>query len=138
MQGSIISLIRDIRMITVTWVYIKERDIIFQNFIDEQPRSREELFNRVHSSLLCVIERTFGVWKKRWRILQNMLEFPYKLQVKIVVASMALQMPHFIGQNSELLIWWIIVEWVTNFWLGENPYLLVWIKQKCYHPNWVL
>ncbi|XP_061961541.1 protein ALP1-like [Populus nigra] len=55
-----------------------------------QPRSREELFNRVHSSLRCVIECTFGVWKKRWRILQTMPEFPYKSQVKIVVASMAL------------------------------------------------
>ena len=54
-----------------------------------QPWSREELFNRVHSSLRCVIERIYGVWKKRWRILQNMREFPYKSQVKIVVASMA-------------------------------------------------
>jgi len=35
MQGSIISLIRDIRMSTVTWVHIEGRDIIFQNFINE-------------------------------------------------------------------------------------------------------
>ena len=35
MQGSIISLIWDIRMSTVTWVHIEGRDIIFQNFIDE-------------------------------------------------------------------------------------------------------
>nr|XP_034892229.1 protein ALP1-like [Populus alba] len=55
-----------------------------------QPWSCEEVFNRVHSSLRCVIERTFGVWKKTWRILQTMLEFPYKSHVKIVVASMAL------------------------------------------------
>ncbi|XP_034932828.1 uncharacterized protein [Populus alba] len=55
-----------------------------------QPQSWEELFNRVHSSLRCVIKRTFGVWKKRWRILQTMPEFPYKSHVKIVVASMAL------------------------------------------------
>jgi len=38
MQGSIISLIRDIRMSTVTWVHIERRDIIFQNFIDEDNR----------------------------------------------------------------------------------------------------
>jgi len=31
-----------------------------------QPQTREEIFNRVHSSLRYVIERTFGVWKKRW------------------------------------------------------------------------
>jgi len=55
-----------------------------------QPQTREEIFNRMHSSLCCVIERTFGVWKKRWRILQNMPSFNYKTQVRIVVASMAI------------------------------------------------
>jgi hypothetical protein len=55
-----------------------------------QPQTREEIFNRMHSSLRCVIERTFGVWKKRWRILQNMPSFNYKEQVRIVVASMAI------------------------------------------------
>jgi hypothetical protein len=29
-----------------------------------QPQTREEIFNYVHSSLHCVIERIFGVWKK--------------------------------------------------------------------------
>ena len=55
-----------------------------------QPRSWEEEFNRVYSSLRCVIKHTFGVWKKTWWILQTMHEFPYKSHVKIVVASMAL------------------------------------------------
>ena len=55
-----------------------------------QPQTREEIFNRAHSSVRCVIERTFGVWKKRWRILQNILSFPYKVQVQIVVTSIAL------------------------------------------------
>ncbi|KAL9840399.1 hypothetical protein AtNW77_Chr2g0227821 [Arabidopsis thaliana] len=32
------------------------------------PRNRHELFNRCHASLRSVIERTFGVWKKKWRI----------------------------------------------------------------------
>jgi len=53
-----------------------------------QLQTREEIFNRVHSSLHCVIECTFGIWKKRWRILQNMSSFNYKAQVQIVVASM--------------------------------------------------
>ena len=30
------------------------------------------MFNRAHSSLRNVIERSFGVWKQRWKILQNM------------------------------------------------------------------
>jgi len=51
-----------------------------------QPTSQEERFNRAHSSLRNVIERAFGVWKQRWRILQNMLAYPYKSQVQIVVA----------------------------------------------------
>ena len=41
------------------------------------------------------------------------------------------QMPPFIGQNSKLLIGWLIVEWVANSWLCETPYLLVWIKWNC-------
>ena len=31
-------------------------------------RSRDETFNYYHSSLRSVIERTFGVYKVRWRI----------------------------------------------------------------------
>jgi hypothetical protein len=37
----------------------------------------------------------------------------------------AWQMPPFIGQNSKLLIWWLIIEWMATSWLGDNPYLLV-------------
>jgi hypothetical protein len=36
----------------------------------------------------------------------------------------AWQMPPFISQNSKLLIWWLIVEWVATSWLGNNPYFL--------------
>ncbi|KAL4300390.1 hypothetical protein AHAS_Ahas17G0196100 [Arachis hypogaea] len=35
-------------------------------------RSNNEKFNYYHSSLRTVIERTFGVCKARWKILQNM------------------------------------------------------------------
>ena len=55
-----------------------------------QQNGRKEVFNRLHSSLRNVIERSFGVWKQRWRILQNMPAYPYKTQVEIVVASMTL------------------------------------------------
>ena len=42
----------------------------------------------------------------------------------------AWKMPPVIGQNSELLIWWLIVEWVTTSWLGNSPYLLVCKKKS--------
>ncbi|XP_030948934.1 putative nuclease HARBI1 [Quercus lobata] len=32
----------------------------------------EERYNYLHSSLRSVIERTFGVWKNKWKILRNM------------------------------------------------------------------
>jgi hypothetical protein len=35
------------------------------------------------------------------------------------------QMPPFIGQNLELLICWLIDEWVATSWLCDNSYLLV-------------
>ncbi|KAH9792922.1 DDE Tnp4 domain-containing protein [Citrus sinensis] len=48
------------------------------------------LFNYKHSSLRSVIERTFGVWKNTWKILRSMPSYPFKKQVKIVIATMAL------------------------------------------------
>ncbi|CAN1774349.1 hypothetical protein LINPERHAP1_LOCUS12911, partial [Linum perenne] len=37
-----------------------------------RPKGREENFNYIHSSLRNVIERCFGVLKKRWSILKGM------------------------------------------------------------------
>ncbi|XP_020598216.1 uncharacterized protein LOC110037831 [Phalaenopsis equestris] len=53
-------------------------------------RGRKEVFNKRHSSLRGVIERSFGVWKKKWVILRDMPTYPFPKQVKIVVATMAL------------------------------------------------
>jgi len=64
-----------------------------------QPSGCEEVFNRAHSSLRNVIERSFRVWKQRWRILQNMSAYPYKTQVEIVVASVALH--NYIRRRSQ-------------------------------------
>ncbi|KAK2633786.1 hypothetical protein Ddye_028578 [Dipteronia dyeriana] len=55
-----------------------------------QPRGRKEIFNHAHSYLRCTIERTFGVWKNRWKILSQMPNFSFSKQVKIVIASMTL------------------------------------------------
>ncbi|XP_045797408.1 putative nuclease HARBI1 [Trifolium pratense] len=49
-----------------------------------------EVFNHAHSSLRNVIERTIGVWKKRWHILCDMRPFPLIKQQKIIVATTAL------------------------------------------------
>ncbi|XP_011015239.1 PREDICTED: uncharacterized protein LOC105118883, partial [Populus euphratica] len=64
-----------------------------------QPSGQKEVFNRAHSSLRNVIERSFGVWKQRWKILQNMPGYPYKTQVEIVVTSMALH--NYIRRRSQ-------------------------------------
>ncbi|KAH7837203.1 hypothetical protein Vadar_010948 [Vaccinium darrowii] len=49
-----------------------------------------EYFNRAHFSLCSVIERTFGVWKKRFRILENMPMYSLKTQVQIILASIVI------------------------------------------------
>uniref|UniRef100_A0A2N9FS97 Myb/SANT-like domain-containing protein n=1 Tax=Fagus sylvatica TaxID=28930 RepID=A0A2N9FS97_FAGSY len=50
----------------------------------------EERFNYVHSSLRSVIERTFGVWKNKWRILRQMPSYDIEDQRNIVVATCVL------------------------------------------------
>uniref|UniRef100_A0A803MWV6 DDE Tnp4 domain-containing protein n=1 Tax=Chenopodium quinoa TaxID=63459 RepID=A0A803MWV6_CHEQI len=56
----------------------------------QPPNGLYEVFNYSHSSLRNVIERTFGVWKKRWRILSIMPSFPLETQKKLVAATMAM------------------------------------------------
>lgn len=65
----------------------------------EPPSGREEIFNSKHSSLRSCIERTFGVWKQRWKILRDMPTYPFKTQRDIVIASMALH--NFIRRYSK-------------------------------------
>ena len=55
-----------------------------------RPMGSKEVFNQAHSSLRSVIERTFGVWKKKWKILKDMPNYAFAKQVKIVIATMAL------------------------------------------------
>ena len=61
-------------------------------------RNHNETFNYYHSSLRCTIERTFGVWKNRFQILQNMRKFSFQTQVHIVCATMGIH--NFIRRNS--------------------------------------
>jgi hypothetical protein len=53
-------------------------------------RSKNEIFNYHHSSLRSVIERTFGVAKARWKILQEMPNFKLQTQMAIIWACFAL------------------------------------------------
>lgn len=39
---------------------------------------KKELFNFRHSSLRMVVERTFSVWKRRWRI----FDWPYEFSIR--------------------------------------------------------
>ncbi|KAK8953807.1 hypothetical protein KSP39_PZI001807 [Platanthera zijinensis] len=51
---------------------------------------RQEIFNHAHSSLRSVIERSFGVWKKKWAILRDMPSYRFDKQIAIVIATMCL------------------------------------------------
>ncbi|KAL6880595.1 hypothetical protein ACP4OV_012160 [Aristida adscensionis] len=64
------------------------------------PRGKKELFNHRHSSLTNVIERTFGVLKMKWRILEKVPSFPVRKQSKIIIAYMPLH--NFIRENAAM------------------------------------
>ncbi|XP_019059555.1 PREDICTED: uncharacterized protein LOC109117196 [Tarenaya hassleriana] len=55
-----------------------------------QPTSYKEMFNKKHSSLRSVIERTFGIWKAKWRVLKEKPRYNIRVQQKVVAATMAL------------------------------------------------
>lgn len=55
-----------------------------------EPNTPKERFNRVHSSIRNVIERSFGVLKMKWEILYKMKSYPMFKQKMIVVACMVL------------------------------------------------
>ena len=54
------------------------------------PRNKKELFNRCHVSLRSVIERTFGVWKKKWIILCDFPRYSIQVQKRMVMTTMGL------------------------------------------------
>ncbi|XP_009145098.1 putative nuclease HARBI1 [Brassica rapa] len=55
------------------------------------PTNAREVFNRRHSSMRSVIERTFGVWKAKWRILDRRHpKYGLIKWIKLVTTTMAL------------------------------------------------
>lgn len=63
-----------------------------------EPNTPKEKFNRVHSSIRNVIERSFGLWKMKWQILYKMPKYSMLTQKKIVAATMVLH--NFIREHS--------------------------------------
>ncbi|XLR15618.1 hypothetical protein S83_043556 [Arachis hypogaea] len=64
------------------------------------PRNYQEYFNRKHSSAMNVIERYFGLHKKRWSILKSPSFYPIKTQNQIIIACCLLQ--NFIRKNMDM------------------------------------
>ena len=50
----------------------------------------QELFNRHHSKLRNVIERTFGAAKAKWQMLKGIPHYPGTKQTQIIIALCAL------------------------------------------------
>ena len=63
-----------------------------------EPKTPKEKFNRIHSSIRNVIERSFGVLKMKWQILYKMPNYPMWKQKMVVVACMVLQ--NFIREHG--------------------------------------
>jgi hypothetical protein len=56
------------------------------------------MFNFLHSSLRNVIERAFGVLKKKWRILKDMPSYSPRTQKQIILTCIALH--NFIRESN--------------------------------------
>ncbi|XP_072148481.1 uncharacterized protein [Setaria viridis] len=65
-----------------------------------EPNTPKEKFNRIHSSVRNVIERSFGVLKMKWQILYKMPDYSMVTQKKIVAATMVLH--NFIREYSSV------------------------------------
>jgi DDE superfamily endonuclease len=62
--------------------------------------SPEDLFNHRHAQLRNIVEKTFGVMKKKFKILEFMRPYDYKRQYKIVIACCILH--NFIRKHIEV------------------------------------
>ena len=64
----------------------------------QPPRTSKEMYNRCHASVRYVIERTFGIWKKKWRILHEFPSYDIATQRSVLFATMGLH--NFIRQHN--------------------------------------
>ena len=68
-------------------------------FENVPPKNMQESFNRSHSSLRSAIERSFGILKKRWKILTRMPKYSVETQHDIIIAAFALH--NYIRNNDK-------------------------------------
>jgi hypothetical protein len=61
-----------------------------KEFQKKGPSDEQEVFNRHHSKLQNVIERTFGAAKAKWKMLKGMPHYPGTKQTQIIIALCAL------------------------------------------------
>ncbi|KAK0605992.1 hypothetical protein LWI29_032923 [Acer saccharum] len=53
---------------------------------DRAPRNHKEYFNMKHSQARNIIERCFGLLKKRWAILRSPSFYPIRFQGRVIIA----------------------------------------------------
>lgn len=58
--------------------------------VGARPATADELFNLWHSKLQNQVERSFGLMKRRWQVLQKAWEGSIRTQVKLVYALAAI------------------------------------------------
>ena len=61
-----------------------------KEFQTSGPCDTQEVFNRHHSKLRNVIERTFGATKAKWQMLKGVPHYPGTKQTQIIIALCAL------------------------------------------------
>ena len=82
-------------------------------FQNEPPTNMKEAFNRSHSSLRSHIERSFGILKKRWKILGAMPQYSVKTQIEIIMAAFALH--NYIRNSDEEDMMFTTIEQHPNY-----------------------
>lgn len=77
-----------------------------QRLASKKPENYKELFNLRHASLRNVIERIFGVLKRKYQILRHAAEYSIDTQTRIVLACCALH--NFVrsieGDSADILL----------------------------------
>ncbi|KAF7133240.1 hypothetical protein RHSIM_Rhsim09G0086200 [Rhododendron simsii] len=63
------------------------------------PRNAYEKFNKIHSSLRCTIERTFGVWKARWPLVCD-IPVGYTIETQRELVSTTMAIHNFIRRSN--------------------------------------
>ncbi|XP_076949461.1 uncharacterized protein LOC143622107 [Bidens hawaiensis] len=81
-------------------------------FQREPLNNMQEAFNRSHSSLRSYIERSFGILKKRFKILGTMPKYSVKTQIDVIMATFAL---HNYTRNSQEDIMFTTMEQHPNY-----------------------